>query len=396
MAPADPTYPLYPVACLVASCMLLLVLLTSFIRHSWNLGVAFLCFWLFLESLIVGINAIIWSDNADIKYYVYCDIATHIEEITLVVKPMSTFIITRRLYLITSLRSVHLPGLAAKRRELAIECTLGLIIPLIVAGPLYYIVQSYRFGVLGGFGCETAGDNSVLGLFIAWSWSVIFPLLSMTVYYPRVIWILYCQRRDANEFLQSDNSVSRTNYFRIFALASIDIFLTLPMGIVNIVLSISGSISNTGSFPLYGGWTAIHTDWDPVGIMAGAQLGGAQGYFSRWTSPVLAFAIFGLFGATREARASYWRAIHTVCGWVGCIPMSDTNGTGPALGTIELGERPRDSTIDLEIGGRTPEDDAESGKEGEVQVLKGALDAEKMGGSSLKCVADRDDGLVFK
>ena len=73
-AAVDPTYPLYPIACLLAAAMLLLVLLTSFVRQSWNLGVAFLCFWLFFECLTEGVNAIIWSDNADVKLYIYCDI----------------------------------------------------------------------------------------------------------------------------------------------------------------------------------------------------------------------------------------------------------------------------------------------------------------------------------
>ena len=73
-AAVDPTYPLYPIACMLAAAMLLLVLLTSLVRQSWNLGVAFLCFWLFFENLTDGINAIIWSDNADVKLDVYCDI----------------------------------------------------------------------------------------------------------------------------------------------------------------------------------------------------------------------------------------------------------------------------------------------------------------------------------
>ena len=73
-AAVDPTYPLYPIANFLASVMLLLVLLTSFVRQSWNLGVAFLCFWLFFECLTDGVNAIIWSDNADVKLYIYCDI----------------------------------------------------------------------------------------------------------------------------------------------------------------------------------------------------------------------------------------------------------------------------------------------------------------------------------
>ena len=74
MNAADPTYPLFPIASLLAAIALLLVLLTSFVRESWNLGVAFLCFWLFLENLADGANAILWSDNADVKLYVYCDI----------------------------------------------------------------------------------------------------------------------------------------------------------------------------------------------------------------------------------------------------------------------------------------------------------------------------------
>ena len=74
MGPVDPTYPLFPIACILAAVMLFFVLLTSLVRQYWNLGVLFLCFWLFLENSTTAANAIIWSDNADIKDYVYCDI----------------------------------------------------------------------------------------------------------------------------------------------------------------------------------------------------------------------------------------------------------------------------------------------------------------------------------
>lgn len=124
---ADPSYPLYPIGCILSAGILLPVLLTSFVRQRWNVGVGFLCFWLFFENLTNGINAIIWADNADIKLYVYCDICeynlslarvlkqtytelftkdSHLQLITDVVKPMATLIITRRLYLITSLQPV--------------------------------------------------------------------------------------------------------------------------------------------------------------------------------------------------------------------------------------------------------------------------------------------------
>ena len=74
MHAADPTYPLYPIFCFVSVVMLFSVLLTSFVRQRWNFGVSSLCFWLFLELLLAAINAILWSDNNDVKFYVYCDI----------------------------------------------------------------------------------------------------------------------------------------------------------------------------------------------------------------------------------------------------------------------------------------------------------------------------------
>jgi hypothetical protein len=71
---ADPTYPLLPISCIIGSALLLLILTTNAIRQSWNLGLAFLCFWTFWDLLTEGVGAIIWSDNADVKLDVFCDI----------------------------------------------------------------------------------------------------------------------------------------------------------------------------------------------------------------------------------------------------------------------------------------------------------------------------------
>ncbi|KZV69116.1 fungal pheromone STE3G-protein-coupled receptor [Peniophora sp. CONT] len=356
MGAVDPTYPLYPIACILASAMLLLVLTTSFVRQRWNLGVAFLCFWLFLELTTETANAIIWSDNADIKLYVYCDIVTHLRLITFVVKPMATLIITRRLYLIASLQSVELPNKTARHWDLAIEYTLGLIIPILAAGPLYYVNQGARFDVIEGFGCGTASNSSILELIIDKSWTIVPPLISVIFYYPKVARTYYRQRRDIDSFLRSNYSVSRTNYFRILVLASIDILLTLPIGIVNVALEITGSLS-TALFPFYPGWTYIHTAWDPkhfsyavLQAYGTAEL--AQKYFSQWSSPVLAFAIFGLFGVTPEARASYWCIIYTVGGSFGWKPTPRARNGQASLGVIKFGTRPAQDTsgIDLEMG----------------------------------------------
>ena len=55
----------------------------------------------------------------------------------------------------------------------------------------------------------------------------------------RIVYFFYHHKKDMHKFLQSDDSVSRMNYFRILVLASVDIVLTLPIGEVNIVLLIT-------------------------------------------------------------------------------------------------------------------------------------------------------------
>ncbi|KZV66748.1 STE3-domain-containing protein [Peniophora sp. CONT] len=356
MNATDPTYPLYLIACILASIMLLLVLMTSFIRQSWNLGVAFLCFWLFLELSTESANAIIWSDNADVKFHVYCDIVTHLQGITFVVKPMATLIITRRLYLIASLQSVEIPNKALRRWDIAFEWTLGLVIPMLVAGPVYYVNQGARFLVFEGFGCRTASESSVLETILDQSWSVVPPLISIVFYYPKVVRTYYRQRKDINSFLRSNTSVSRTNYFRILVLASLDIMLTLPIGIVNITLNVVQPLS-VDEFPFYPGWTFLHTDWEPVGfsyteLQADGTSELALNYFVQWTSPVLAFVIFSLFGVSPEARASYWRIICTIGKWFGWKPTPRARNGQASLGDIEFGAGPAQDTsgIDLEMG----------------------------------------------
>ena len=72
---ADPTYPALPIASVLACIMLIMVLLSSFIRQSWNLGVTFLCGWLLLDNLIGAVDYIVWSDNDNIKLYFWCDVS---------------------------------------------------------------------------------------------------------------------------------------------------------------------------------------------------------------------------------------------------------------------------------------------------------------------------------
>ena len=170
----------------------------------------------------------------------------------------------------------------------------------------------------------------------------------------RVAWVFYRQSRDISHFLQSNDSVSHNSYMRILALASIDVLTTLPVGIVSIALQVTRSLS-IAPMPFYSGWAYDHSNWEPLGVSYEEMLANgtsvvSRQYFTQWTSPFLAFIIFGLFGITSEARASYWRIICTMGGWF-CrnrMPPREHRARSP-LGDIEFGERPpQDMSLGIE------------------------------------------------
>ncbi|VDB86862.1 unnamed protein product [Peniophora sp. CBMAI 1063] len=349
MKALDPTYPLYPIVEIFSTVLLLLVLATSVVRHSWNLGVLFLCFWLPLELVGSAAGHIIWSDNGHgtARFHTFCDIFSRLQLVCYVVKPMSTLILSRRLYMIASLRPINLECAAARRWNFALEWTLGIGVPLIVAGPLYYVLQRYRFVVKEGFGCANSHAHSILSILLIEGWLVVPPLLSAALYYPKVIKTFYCQRRDIERFLQSDGpeAASHVNYARLLILASVDILLMLPCGLASIILY----TLELEPIPFHSNGIHIHhhnhTMIKTVTYeeLTSGQAGSARMariYFLTATSPVLAFTIFGLFGVTSEARASYRRIIRTVTTLVGWRPASLKHVEAhSSLGPIEFGER---------------------------------------------------------
>lgn len=71
----DPTYPLVPIANVIAFFLCLAPLLTGLMRRSWNVGVIMYALWVAVESLTTAVNTIVWSDNVKNVAPVWCDIS---------------------------------------------------------------------------------------------------------------------------------------------------------------------------------------------------------------------------------------------------------------------------------------------------------------------------------
>lgn len=114
---------------------------------------------------------------------------------------------------------------------------------------------------------------------------------------------------------------------RILALASVDVILTLPVGVVSFALTAQTTIGDGDAF--YEGWTKTHANWAPVVVPFtgnGSRVTLVRIYLLPFLPALQAFCIFGLLGLTPDARASYRNTWRSVAGWVGCkrLACNDT------------------------------------------------------------------------
>ena len=70
----DPTYPLVPFINFLSAVLVFISIIPRSVQHSWNAGLLMLAFWVFIVSLLRGINAIVWSNTSEDLAPVFCDI----------------------------------------------------------------------------------------------------------------------------------------------------------------------------------------------------------------------------------------------------------------------------------------------------------------------------------
>lgn len=95
---------------------------------------------------------------------------------------------------------------------------------------------------------------------------------------------------------------------RILALSSVDILLSLPVGLISFYLN----MVQKRSIPFWPGWKTIHDNWEPETISFQSWRACSWERFivhwHEWLCVVYAIAIFALFGVSHDARGVYKKA----------------------------------------------------------------------------------------
>ena len=172
------------------TCITIILDIGPFIWHvkHRNLAAACLVFWVVLENLFDGINALIWPTDDISSWWPgfgLCDIEVKLIIATTVGIPGSLVCIMRNLALVLDTeKNCPISTRAQRRRQLIIEFVLCIGLSIYMMA-IHYVVQPSRFYIFQVAGCLTSYDDSWPTIVLMWIWPSILCLIA--VYYSGMI-----------------------------------------------------------------------------------------------------------------------------------------------------------------------------------------------------------------
>jgi len=129
------------------------------------------------------------------------------------------------------------------------------------------------------------------------------------------------RRAQFSEFLSSNNSLSINRYFRLMALATLELLCTTPISAYGIYINIANN-------PLqpWKGFADAHFDYSHIGqypsvIWRLNRLTVVSTELTRWSLVFCAFSFFAFFGFADEARKNYRKAFWAIAQRFGFHPF---------------------------------------------------------------------------
>ncbi|KAL1671814.1 mating pheromone receptor Bbr2 [Schizophyllum commune] len=296
----DPTYPLFPTFAFLGF-VLSLVPLPWHIQ-AWNSGTCAYMLWTATACLISFVNSVVWRGNALNVAPIWCDISSKLLLGVSIGIPASGLCISRRLYKISSMRSVSITR-QDKIRAICIDISIAVGIPILVM-ILHVIVQPHRFDILEDVGCYAAIYITLPAYFLFFMWPLVLGAFSF-VFSALCLRAFYIRRLQFAQILAHNKSLDTSRYMRLMLLAILDMCCTIPLGALSIYLSSHGITLSP-----WISWADTHYDFGRVEQVPSIIWRSDATYRSsveltRWLPVVCAFLFFALFGFANEAKKFY-------------------------------------------------------------------------------------------
>ncbi|KAI9571964.1 putative fungal pheromone GPCR, STE3-type [Boletus coccyginus] len=308
----NPTYPLFSVFAFF-SFFLILIPLPLHIQ-AWNVGTCAYIVWVSVACLLEFINSVIWRNNTLNLAPVWCDISSKILLGAGVGIPAAGLCISRRLYVISSIKTAVKTRQDRCRAAVLDSCTAFGIPMLIMA--LHYVVQGHRFDILEDVGCYPSIYNTLLAYFLVFMWPSLLGCISF-VFSAFTLHAFYKRRLEFSQLLSTYSSLSMTRYIRLMMLALSEMLFTVPISIYSIYIANKGV-----QIQPWISWADTHYNFSYVGQIPAVVWMSDPNYrlsveLTRWLFPASGFVFFFLFGLGSEARKSYRAAFLHVAKLIG-------------------------------------------------------------------------------
>jgi hypothetical protein len=127
-----------------------------------------------------------------------------------------------------------------------------------------------------------------------------------------ILWSFLQRQAQFSQFMSSNSSLTMSRYFRLMALAGVELLCTTPLSVFMTILNLTAQ-------PLdpWVSWYDTHYNFSRVRLVPAVLwtmnrwlVVGIQ--FNRWSGPFCAFAFFAFFGFAAEARKNYCNAVSKV------------------------------------------------------------------------------------
>ncbi|KAI0297142.1 GPCR fungal pheromone mating factor [Russula brevipes] len=291
--------------------------------ETWNAGTCLFMAWTGLGCLMQCINSIVWNKNMIDRAPVYCDISTRIQVGLNAAIPACSLCIVRRLYTIATAKRV-MPTGAENRRAVITDLLIGLGIPILQM-IVQFVVSGHRYDIFEDFGPLHDTITYLPAFFLFFAWPLVIGLVSLS-YGARSVYALYKRQLRFKEMMSAAPGLNHDRYFRLMALSSTDIFLTIPITTYFIVLDVKRGVTPWIS------WSDTHSNYSRVvqvpGVVWKSDSRGSQALeMYRWSLVLCAFVFFAFFGFAEEARQHYRLVYNSLARRIGYrTPSGSSNG----------------------------------------------------------------------
>ncbi|KIY64604.1 STE3-domain-containing protein [Cylindrobasidium torrendii FP15055 ss-10] len=304
---ADAYYPLFQIFAVLAIVCILVPL--PWHLQAWNTGTCMFMIWVALAILNFLVNTLVWKNNVADMAPIWCDISTRITLASSVGISAASLCINRRLYKIAAIQSVS-SSREDRRRDIIVDLVIGVGIPLLQL-PAHFVVNGHRYDIVEDVGCMVATFNTPPAYPLTFLWPNVLCLVS--VMYSILTIRAFLQRRaQFNQFLSSTSGINRNRYFRLLALASVELLVNIPVSSFGLYLN-----TTRGSIHPWVSWEDTHYDWFAVRQVPSFVWRADSSMVTvvelqRWAPVFISFVFFGFFGFADEARKSYKAALTRV------------------------------------------------------------------------------------